>query len=86
MSLRTMPDARQAYFRLISYIGRYKAAFAFGVFGAILFALAQASFTFAARPFLDGSFVQRDPRMLKLVPLGVIAIFLVRGTGDFNQT
>ncbi len=86
MSLKTIPDARQTYFRLISYIGRYKAAFAFGVFGAILFALAQASFTFAARPFLDGSFVEHDPRMLKLVPLGVIAIFLVRGTGDFIQT
>ncbi len=86
MSLRIASDARRTYFRLLTYIGPYKSQFAFGLLGAGLFAAAQGAFAFAAKPFLDGSFVARDARMLAWVPIGVILIFLVRGIGDFIQT
>jgi subfamily B ATP-binding cassette protein MsbA len=86
MSLSLATDARQTYLRLLRYIGPYKGPFALGLLGAALFAIAQGAFTFAAKPFLDGSFVERDPRMLALVPIGVVVIFLVRGVGDFIQT
>jgi ATP-binding cassette, subfamily B, bacterial MsbA len=36
--------------------------------------------------FLDGTFLDRDQRMLAWVPLGILALFAARGLGDFMQT
>ena len=38
------------------------------------------------RFFLDGTFVERDPRMVWLVPVALVVLFLLRGVGDFLQT
>jgi subfamily B ATP-binding cassette protein MsbA len=51
-----------------------------------LFALTQASIGIIAKEFLDNTFLERDRRMLFLVPFGLIALFAVRGVGDFTQT
>jgi subfamily B ATP-binding cassette protein MsbA len=46
---------------------------------------AGGSTAFAAlvKPMLDGSFVQQDPRVMKYIPIALIAVFLVRGLGSF---
>jgi subfamily B ATP-binding cassette protein MsbA len=36
--------------------------------------------------FLDGTFVNKDPRMVWLVPVTLIVLFVFRGIGDFLQT
>jgi len=33
------------------------------------------------KPLIDGTFVERDPAVLKWAPLAIIGIFLVRGLG-----
>jgi len=78
--------ARQTYSRLLAYLRPHIGLFCIGVVGAALFALTSASIGLIAKAYLDGTFLERDQRMLLLVPFGLIALFAVRGLGDFTQT
>ena len=40
-------------------------------------------FAVLVKKFLDGAFVERDPKMLYYVPIGIVILFLVRGVGDY---
>jgi subfamily B ATP-binding cassette protein MsbA len=57
--------------------------FLLGVVGMVLFAAVDTGFAILVKKFLDGAFVERDPRMLLYVPGGIIVLFLVRGVGDY---
>ena len=82
-----MPDrALQTYRRLIGYLRPHRSAFAVGVLGMVMFAATDAGWAVFVRFFLDGTFVNKDPRMVWLVPIVLIALFLLRGIGDFLQT
>jgi subfamily B ATP-binding cassette protein MsbA len=74
------------YKRLLGYLKPYRLQFAFGSFGALMFAATNAGTSLLAKTFLDGTFMNKDPAMLTLIPLGLVALFLVRGAGDFIQT
>src|SRR5580658_1842248 len=74
------------YLRLLRYVRPYRAAFAAGMLGGIIYSLSMLSFSLLAKFFGDYTFVMRDPRTIVLLPLAVVVIFLLRGTGDFTQT
>jgi subfamily B ATP-binding cassette protein MsbA len=57
--------------------------FLLGVVGMVLYAAVDTGFAVLVKKFLDGAFVERDPRMLVYVPAGIIVLFLVRGVGDY---
>ena len=57
--------------------------FLLGVLGMVLYAAVDTGFAVLVKKFLDGAFVERDPRMLVYVPAGIIVLFLVRGVGDY---
>jgi ATP-binding cassette, subfamily B, bacterial MsbA len=76
----------QIYKRLLQYLGYYKGWFALGAIGALLFALAMSAIGVLTKSFFDGTFGERDPRMLFLAPTVLVLLFLVRGLGDFSQT
>jgi len=80
------PAPLTAYRRLLGYIRPYRTQFIFGILGAILFALTMTSFSLFAKKFGDGTLTHRDPRSIVWVPLVVIGLFILRGTGDFTQT
>ena len=74
------------YRRLLGYLRPHRAMFLFGVLGMILFAATDAGWAAFVRFFLDGTFVERDPRMVWLVPVTLVGLFLLRGISDFLQT
>lgn len=76
---------RETYLRLLSYLRGHRMQFAMGVLGAIVFALASASFGQITKVFLDGTFLDKDPRMLQWAPIGIVLLFILRGGGDFVQ-
>lgn len=80
------PDAWQTYRRLLSYLRPYRGVFFLGVLGAMLFSVSMVSFTVFAKFFGDGTFENRDPRTIVWLPLALIALFFLRGLGDFTQT
>jgi len=76
----------RTYRRLLGYIRPHRGHFILGVLGAILFSATMASFALLAKKFGDGTFTHQDPRTIVWVPLAVIALFFLRGLGDFTQT
>ena len=73
----------KTYLRLLGYARPHWAMFLVGVVGMVLYAAVDTGFAVLVKKFLDGAFVERDPRMLVYVPAGIIVLFLVRGVGDY---
>ena len=73
----------KTYLRLLGYARPHWAMFLVGVVGMVLYAAVDTGFAVLVKKFLDGAFVERDPRMLVYVPAGIVVLFLVRGVGDY---
>jgi subfamily B ATP-binding cassette protein MsbA len=80
------PDAWVTYRRLVAYVWPHRGVFLLGVLGAMVFSVSMVSFTVFAKFFGDGTFENRDPRTIIWLPIALIALFLLRGLGDFTQT
>ncbi|HWJ06499.1 MAG TPA: lipid A export permease/ATP-binding protein MsbA [Steroidobacteraceae bacterium] len=86
VDLKMPPGALQTYRRLLGYLRPHKSMFAVGVLGMTIFAATDAGWAAFVKFFLDGTFVDRDPRMVWLVPIALVGLFILRGAGDFLQT
>jgi subfamily B ATP-binding cassette protein MsbA len=75
--------AAKVWRRLLRYAQPHLGMFLIGVAGMALFAASDASLAAFVNVFLKGAFVQPDPRMIWLIPLGAVGLFLVRGIGDY---
>jgi subfamily B ATP-binding cassette protein MsbA len=84
--LRMPSGALQTYRRLLGYLRPHLGMFMIGVLGMTIFAATDAGWAAFVKFFLDGTFVDRDPRMVWLVPLVLVGLFMLRGVGDFLQT
>jgi subfamily B ATP-binding cassette protein MsbA len=84
--LKMPPGALVTYRRLIGYLRPHLKVFMVGVFGMAIFAATDAGWAAFVKFFLDGTFVEKDPRMVWLVPVTLVGLFLARGVGDFLQT
>jgi len=80
------PDGWRTYRRLLGYLQPHRGMFALGIFGAVIYSASMVSFTGFAKIFGDGTFEQRDPRTIVLLPVALVVLFLFRGLGDFTQT
>ena len=79
----TVSNPAQVYRRLLGYARPHAGMFAIGVFGMALFAATDSALAWLVKVFLGGAFVEPDPRVIWLVPVGAILLFLVRGVGDY---
>ena len=75
--------AAEAYRRLIGYAIPYKLGFFVAVIGMVLIAATEAGFAALMKPMLDGSFVEKDPVVIRYIPMALLGIFLIRGIGSF---
>jgi len=80
------PNGWRTYRRLLGYLQPHRGMFALGIFGAVIYSASMVSFTGFAKIFGDGTFEQRDPRTIVLLPVALVVLFLFRGLGDFTQT
>jgi ATP-binding cassette, subfamily B, bacterial MsbA len=83
---RLKPGALRTYRRLVGYLREHRTMFMVGVLGMVMSAASNAGWAGFIKFFLDGTFVNKDPRMIWLVPVTLIALFVFRGVGDFMQT
>ena len=79
-------NAWHSYRRLLGYLRPYRGRFVLGMLGGALFGGTMASFSLFMKGFGDGTLVHRDPRTITWVPLALLALFVLRGLGDFVQT
>jgi ATP-binding cassette, subfamily B, bacterial MsbA len=74
------------YLRLLRYVKPYWAVFALSIVGMLISAATEVVLPAAIKPFLDGTFVEKDPFLIKWVPVFLIVIYLIRGFGTFIGT
>jgi subfamily B ATP-binding cassette protein MsbA len=79
-------SSTQLYFRLLKYVRPYWRIFAISLLGMIVVASTEPLVPALMKPMLDGTFVHKDQAMMKLVPVIIILIFLVRGIATFVGT
>ena len=76
-------SSKDLYLRLLRYVKPYLAVFVAAIVAIIIVALTEPVLPALMKPLLDGSFVAKDPTYIKLMPLLLIAVFLVRGCASF---
>ena len=76
-------SANYLYRRLLTYVKPYWPAFVAAVLAMVAFAATETGLAALMKPLLDGSFVEHDPTTIKLVPLWLMGIFIVRGVANF---
>jgi len=82
----TNNDGRQLYSRLLSYVKPHWKLFTVSIIAMILLGTSDALFAALLKPLLDGSFVEKDPQTIMIMPLLVIGIFVMRGITSFIST
>lgn len=53
------------------------------IVGMIIVASSEAGFAAMMRPMLDGSFVDKDPKIIAIIPWALMGLFIYRGFGSF---
>jgi subfamily B ATP-binding cassette protein MsbA len=74
---------RSVYARLLGYVRPYWRIFTLSIAGMLVFAATEPVFAAMIKPLLDGSFVERDPKIVRLMPIALVAVFVVRGVAGF---
>ncbi|MCD0418132.1 lipid A export permease/ATP-binding protein MsbA [Rubrivivax sp. JA1024] len=74
------------YRRLLQYIRPYTKVFVLGVLAMVVNAAAEASVPALLKQLIDGSFVEKDPKLAHVMPLALVALFAVRGLSDYAHT
>ncbi|MEA1923618.1 MAG: lipid A export permease/ATP-binding protein MsbA [Pseudomonadota bacterium] len=74
------------YRRLLEYAKPLWPQLLISIFFMIIFSLLTSAIAFLVKPALDDIFLKQDATMLKLLPLGLVAIFLVKGVANYMQS
>ena len=84
---RPAPEgALPTYLRLLSYVRPYRGHFTIAILGGILYSAVMGSIGYWAKSLGDNTLIHRDPRTITWAPLILVALFVLRGLGDFTQT
>ena len=71
------------YPRLLQFIKPYWRQIALAIFCSLFVSAAIALSAWIVKPVLDGVFMNRDARLLRLLPLAIIGIYLVKGAFSY---
>jgi len=73
------------YLRLLQFVKPYWSRLAGAMVCMICVSAASAASAFLVKPVLDEVFFKKDLTMLKLVPLAIVALFILKGLFDYGQ-
>jgi len=73
----------QLYLRLMRYVRPHWRAFAISILGMALAAATEPLLPALLKPFLDGTFVEKDDAVMHWAPVLILVIFFVRGVATF---
>ncbi|MBC7782024.1 MAG: lipid A export permease/ATP-binding protein MsbA [Proteobacteria bacterium] len=76
-------DSVALYRRLLGFVKPYAVIFAGAILGMIVTAGTEAALPLILKPILDGTFVDRDPKWITLIPVLLITLFAIRGASIF---
>ena len=71
------------YRRLLGYVWRYKLVFIAAIIGMAASSATDPGLAALMKPLLDQGFVERDQESIRLIPLLLVSLFLLRGISSF---
>lgn len=71
------------YRRLLQYVTPYRKVFALAVVGMIIVAATQPLLPYLIKGITDQGFIARDAAYIRMIPLYLVLLFMVRGLGTF---
>jgi subfamily B ATP-binding cassette protein MsbA len=77
------PGGLETYRRLLEYVRAHWLPFTIAVVGLVAYGATDAAFAALMKPMLDSGFVDKDPEIIKLVALGLVGLFALRGIMAF---
>ena len=77
---------KQLFKQYLPYLMGYKRQFIFAIIGMLAVAVGTAGTAQIIKPVLDDVFVAKDATMLGLIPFFLIAVFTLKGVGQYIQT
>ena len=78
-----MMTSTQLYVRLLRYVRPYAWLFGVSILGMLISAATEVALPAAVKPFLDGTFIDKDPLLIKWTPIALVLLFIFRGLGSF---
>lgn len=75
-------DAR-LYRRLLAHAWPYRWMFLLAVLGMVVFSATAAAFAALMKPLFDEALIERDADFIRLVPLWIVGLFVIRGVATF---
>lgn len=79
-------DSVALYRRLLGFVKPHALIFGCAILGMVGVAASEATLPLVMKPILDGTFVERDPKWITLIPILLIGLFAVRGVATFLAT
>ena len=79
MPANSSTDSREIYLRLLGFVRPYFKVFCLAILGMALTAASEPLFPALMKPLLDKGFAPSHRHELYMIPLALIAIFVVRG-------
>lgn len=76
----------QLYLRLLGYVKPYWRVFAIAILATVVSASTEPLLPALLKPWLDGTFVQKDDTVMRWAPILILVIFFVRGIASFVGT
>jgi subfamily B ATP-binding cassette protein MsbA len=72
-------NSKTLYLRLLRYLAPYWHIFALAILAIIVMATTDPILAALIQPLLDGGFVDKDPTMMKWMPILLIILFFIKG-------
>ena len=79
-------SASDLYRRLLVYVKPYWMVFVLAIVAMLVFSATEIGLAAIMEPLVDGSFVERDAQTIRLIPIALIGMFLIRGIANFITT
>ena len=76
-------NSKDLYFRLLRYVRPYTRIFILSMLGTAAAAATEPMIPALIQLLLDGSFVEKDPYTIRLMPILLVTVFIVRGITGF---
>ncbi len=73
----------ETYRRLLRYVFAYKGIFFLALAGMAIAAATETGFAALMKPLLDGTFVEKDPDVIRIIPFALLGIAVMRGVAGF---
>ncbi|MEF3280561.1 MAG: ABC transporter ATP-binding protein/permease [Elusimicrobiota bacterium] len=78
-------ENKKLYLSLISYLKPYKKRLALAFFSMIILAAIRALIVYIVGPFIQNVFIDKNPRMLKMIFIALPILFIIRMLAEYSN-